>query len=599
MSLAERVRAFPPRARLDRWAPMIVALVAVLVYANATVNGYVLDDRAIVATNPLVTSASGIWQAFAHPYAPAVMGGGQYRPLTVSLFAFDWWVSGGDARWFHLVNVLWHAAASVLVWMLAVELLAPAAALGAALLFAVHPVHVEAVSNVVGRSECMAAVFVLAALLAHRRTRAWAPLLFALALLSKETGAVLLALVVLHDLLLADAPREAFRSRRWLYAGYAAVATSYAAAVLVVFRGIQFVTPAPVFHGATVAERWLTFFRAVPEYARLLLVPASLSADYQPAVLDVVHSVTFGVVSGVLLASAVAAAIFIQRRRAPELSFALAWVPVAIAPVANVLVVTGIMLAERTLYLPSVGVVLAAGWAIERYGARAPRAAGAVVALVLLAFGVRTWTRTEVWHDSRTYALTLLSDHPESYRAHWVMGRVLASTGRTEEAEREYAAARELFARDPVLWRESAELRLVTEDWNGATTMLLRSLALRPRDGGDLLRLADVRYHAGDYAGALAAARQTLKVAPDSVRAAMVILAVAKAQGDTVLADTTFARMTRLHPDSWEMHLGYADVLLVKGDTTAARAQADSAVELSGGAPPAVAMQARARGTTR
>ena len=72
-----------------------------------------------------------------------------------------------------------------------------------------------------------------------------------------------------------------------------------------------------------------------------------------------------------------------------------------------------------------------------------------------------------------------------------------------------------------MLWRESAELRLVTEDWNGATTMLLRALALRPGDAGDLLRLAEVRYRAGDYAGALAAARQTLKVAPDSVRAAM------------------------------------------------------------------------------
>jgi len=74
---------------------------------------------------------------------------------------------------------------------------------------------------------------------------------------------------------------------------------------------------------------------------------------------------------------------------------------------------------------------------------------------------------------------------------------------------------------------------------------------------------------------------------------------VARAEGDTTLADTTFARMTKLHPESWEMHLGYADVLLVKGDTTAARTEADRAVELSGGAPPALAVRARARGMTR
>jgi len=440
---------------------------------------------------------------------------------------------------------------------------------------------------------------VIAALLAHRRVSAWAPLFFALGLLSKETGAMLLALVLLNDLLVDGDPRAALARRRWLYAGYAAVVAAYAAVIVTVFRGIQFVTPAPVFQGATFAERLFTFFRAVPEYARLLFAPARLSADYQPAVLDLVHSVTFGVVSGVLLAAGVAAAIFIQRRRAPELAFALAWIPVTIAPVSNVLIVTGIMLAERTLYLPSVGAVLAVGWVIERYGVRAPRATGAVVAAVLVAFGVRTWTRTEVWHDSRVYAFTLLNDHPESYRAHWVMGRVLASSGKTGEAEVEYAAARDLFARDPVLWRESAELKLVSEDWNGATSMLLRALALRPRDAGDLIRLADVRYRAGDYAGALASARQALKVEPDSVGAALVIGAVARAEGDTTLADTTFARMTKLHPESWEMHLGYADVLLVKGDTTAARTEADRAVELSGGAPPALAVRARARGMTR
>jgi tetratricopeptide (TPR) repeat protein len=137
---------------------------------------------------------------------------------------------------------------------------------------------------------------------------------------------------------------------------------------------------------------------------------------------------------------------------------------------------------------------------------------------------------------------------------------------------------------------------LEVQDWDGATRLLLGSLAIRPNNAGDRMRMADVRFRAGDFQGAIAAARSALAVAPDSVRAAIIIAVAGRALGDTALVDSTYARMTALHPDSWEMHVGYADVLLVKGDTTAAREHADRAVELSAGAPPALAVRARAKG---
>jgi Tfp pilus assembly protein PilF len=587
---------FPSRERLRRWAPVVVALVAALVYANAIENGYVLDDRGVLLKNPLVHSLSGIWLAFAHPYWPEAIGGGQYRPLAIASFSLDWYLFGGDPRWLHAINVLWHAAAAVMVWFLAAELLAPGAALGAALLFAVHPVHVEAVANVVGRSECMAATFVIAALLAHRRARWMAPVFFALALASKESAAVFLGVAVLHDLLLAGPPREALRRRRALYAAYGVVALAYGATLYALFRDANILAPATIFTGASTVDRLLTVATVIPEYLRLLLVPAELSADYLPAVINLQTTVTWEVVWGVLLAAALGAAIFRSWRRAPELAFALTWVPVTLAPVSNVLFVTGVVLAERTLYLPSAGAALAVGWALERYGARVPRASIAFLMVVLVAFAARSWTRTEVWHDSRTLQLTLLRDHPESYRAHWAMARAFEKMGKHAEAAQEYTTARTLFARDAELWRESAEQRLEVQDWDGATRLLLGSLAIRPNNAGDRMRMADVRFRAGDFKGAIAAARSALAVAPDSVRAAIIVAVAGRALGDTALVDSTYARMTALHPDSWEMHVGYADVLLVKGDTTAAREHADRAVELSAGAPPALAVRARAKG---
>ena len=153
-------------------------------------------------------------------------------------------LSGGDPRWFHVVNVLWHVAASVLVWLLAAELLAPAAALGAALLFAVapgarrggrqrrRPLGVHG-----GRVRARGAARAPAAQLRGRRSASpsrCSP--------RRRRG--------------PPRPRRAARSppgrraargapeRRWLYAGYGAVAVAYAAAVAGrVFRGMPLVDP--------------------------------------------------------------------------------------------------------------------------------------------------------------------------------------------------------------------------------------------------------------------------------------------------------------------------------------------------------------------
>ena len=182
---APRVVDLTGRVRAKRIALGVCATVAALVFVNAIGNGFVLDDRGVIVGNPLVTSPASVWRAFGLPYWPVDVGGGQYRPLGILSFALDWLVSGGDTRWFHAVNVLWHVAATTLVFIVAAELLAPMAAAFAAIVFAVHPVHVEAIANVVGRLEPMATVFVLLALLAHRRANYLAPGWFALALLSK------------------------------------------------------------------------------------------------------------------------------------------------------------------------------------------------------------------------------------------------------------------------------------------------------------------------------------------------------------------------------------------------------------------------------
>ena len=561
---------FAERDRFRLWAAAAIVVVAALAYANAVANGFVVDDIGVIARNPLVHSLSGVWRAFVHPYWPEDMGGGQYRPLAVASFALDWAISGGDPRWFHLVNVLWHVATCLVLWLLLSRLLSPMGALLGALVFAVHPVHVEAVANTVGRLELMAAFFVLGALILHRDRSRWAPLAFTLGLLSKENAVVFLGVAAAHDLLLAGDPRQAFRDRRWLYAVYGAVAAAYAVVLAALFHGQEFVVPAATWYGASTGQRLLTVATIIPHYARLLFVPFSLSADYTPRVIELARGWSPLALLGVAIVALAVVAVARSWRRAPVLAFAIVFFAVTISPVSNVLFPSGVVLAERTLYLPSVTLALLAGLAAERLAARDARVVLPAAAVVLTAFAVRTWTRTPVWRSNRALFVTLVQQHPESYRAHQALGRVLAGMGRWPDAAREYRIARSLFDRDGYLYRESAEAALQLGDAPRASALLDSAVALLPGYGVAWLRRADTRYRLGDYAGARVSARRAWALLPDSARAILVVALSAQRQGALAAADSAYREGLAHHPESWELHAGYADLLAARGDTAAA-----------------------------
>ena len=173
--------------------------VAVALYLPTVRYGFVQDDRAIIASNPAAHSVGAALRAFDDPYWPRETGAGLYRPLTILSYAVDWTVSGGRPGWLHVMNALWHGLATVLLVLLLARWLAPLGASVAGLVFAWHPVHVEAVASLVGRAELLVAVGILGAVLAARRGQwAVAVLCAALAMFSKEHG-VIVGVVILLD----------------------------------------------------------------------------------------------------------------------------------------------------------------------------------------------------------------------------------------------------------------------------------------------------------------------------------------------------------------------------------------------------------------
>jgi len=401
--------------RLGEWMStrrvvLAVGASAVVVYLGTLWNGLALDDLLIVARNPVVHSLSGLWRAFTQAY----LGGQMYRPLAIASYVADWpWHS---FAWYHAVNVLWHAAASVLTAVLARRWVGERGALAAGLLFAVHPVHVEAVANIVGRDELMAACFAVLAVYAAlvRGSVGWSAAALSLGLLCKENAAVVPGLIVWGWILGIGSARPPRRRITQFVGSWVVIAVLYGVVRWAVLRGNEDHALAPVFVGQSGLTVRLTALAALADVTRLLVFPLKLRIDYSPDERTAVTSwgdgrVALGALCVVLLVTLIVAA---WRRGRRVEAFGLGWIAIALSPVANLLFPTGILVAERTLYLPSAGLVLAAGSWFARWSA--PRA-WLVAGTVLVAAGVRTATRVPVWRTDHTAILSVLEDSPRSY----------------------------------------------------------------------------------------------------------------------------------------------------------------------------------------
>jgi tetratricopeptide (TPR) repeat protein len=440
-----------------RRAAAVAAFVAVLVYLTALGNGFVLDDEMIVQRNPAAHSVGAALSAFDQPYWPPQHGAGLYRPLVILSFAADWQLSGGSTLWLHAVNVAWHVAATALLVPILAVYVGPAGALAGGVVFAVHPVHVEAVANLVGRSELMAAAFLFAAVLlarAARRRRAagrWTlPLegavmgAVALALLSKEHAAVAIALLALDDLATRERVGPALPWRT--YAATAVLTAVWFVVRRAVEENVSFGATAPTFFGLGTLGRLSTMMPVVFVLVRLLVWPFDLSPDYHPRVVERLEHITpLGAAGAVLLVS-LAVLAFALWRRNRNVSVGLLIIGIAWLPTANLLFPSGVVIAERTLYLASAGVALiAAEGAVWVAGRGGVRRAVLAVALVAAFFGARTATANGTWHGNRDLVLRALIAHPESYRVHEAAGRVLVKLGDMPRALAEYGISVELY----------------------------------------------------------------------------------------------------------------------------------------------------------
>ncbi|HUQ48843.1 MAG TPA: tetratricopeptide repeat protein [Gemmatimonadaceae bacterium] len=484
-----------------KYPALVIAIVAVIASISGLMNGFAFDDVHVIIKNPRLHTFAQPLGLFTETYWRAEMGSMLYRPMTMVVFAIQWVIGNGSPLPFHLTSILLYAVLSAAVYRLAELIMPLRAAFAAAAVFAVHPVHVEAVANVVGQAELWVALILVglvALYIPRRRKGTLGPLEIALVAFGylaacsfKEHAIVLPALLLAAEFSVIGDSRskgDRFRSLMPLLVSMAIAGATFVFARYTVLHGVAIDSTAPILKGQAFSTRFFTMLGVVTEWVRLMVWPMSLSADYSYPRIRTHDSFDMSMLPALAVLVGTAFIAWHFRKRFPVILFGVAWIGIALLIPSNLFVVTGFVLAERTLMLASVGFALCAGVvaseamvAAAASGERGRQLATVVIAVLLVAFGVRSVTRSPVWHDNDTLFLQTVQDVPSSHRAHWMRAVDLAEKNRTGEALEEMDMAVVLGdQRDPLLLAYAGDLFAVNGRCPRAITLYRRALALAP-----------------------------------------------------------------------------------------------------------------------
>lgn len=485
-----------------RWSVILVLMVALAASVTGLGNLFAYDDIPIIVENPMVTQLHGLGEYLTDSYWGPSRGNSLYRPLTVIAFALEWAVGGGSAFPFHLANVLLYAATSVGVLLLFRLVVPKGVALIAGVAFAAHPVHVEAVANVVGQSEMLTAIPMLLAVIAYVRDRQSGALrprtvlviagCFIWGLLHKEHGIVLPALLVVTELSFRGrgfAPLDGGARVPWMLARTLVLLTvGYVIVRLTILGGFAGDAPHPALDGISTDRRLWVMLALVPQFVRLFLWPAQLHPDYSPQEIPFLDAPAIGHIPGALILLAILALFVWAWRRDRVIAFGLLWTGLTLGPISNILIPTGVLIAERTLFLPSVGVLLVLGRALElawplvaRFHARWVRVAVPVVgAVVLVAATAHSAERQLVWADNPTLFSTMVVESPRNFRAHFALGELFGAAASWKRAELHLRTADSLYPGYDLLELSIARVLHFDDRCPQALEVYDRVLARRP-----------------------------------------------------------------------------------------------------------------------
>ncbi len=601
-----------------RWGAFGLSIVvALLIYIPSWSHELVLwDDDEYITQNPLMTAPDGlrrIWLTLESP---------QYYPLTFSMLRLEHALWGDGPAGYHVVNTVLHAACAGLVWLLVFRLGGGSRVASiAALLFAVHPLHVESVSWVAGRKNVLSGLFFLLAVLMYVRHRRrmdraayWWCIGFGLAAMLSKTATVTLPLVLLlFDLLYSIPPGR--RLERRMRGGTVRMLPLLAAGVALTVVTMRVDSP-DVGEALPLLSRVLVAGAAVWFYAGKLLLPVGLCPLYPRWAVDA-GSVWWWLPLGVL-AGLVAAVIVAARRRRPIGAWSFGLYLLALLPMLGLVHFAYMdysFVADHFVYLSAVGFLTLVAMVLEVLRRRAMLAMDALTALILVVLAVRTVWQQRTWRDTATVlsralecapsfelayvnlardamrrgreeeAITWLERgierKPEFAQAHHLLGNVYARRGETLRAMEEYRRALALAPGQARTLRDVALLHLEQNEAAEAVRLLREAIA---RDGLD----AELQFHvaralkaAGKMEESVAAGRAALRLNPRHASAAYNLANTLFELRRTEEAEAAYAQAIAAQPEMAAAYYNLGVVRRLRGDRRGAAEAWERGVRLA------------------
>jgi protein O-mannosyl-transferase len=470
-------------------AALVLALVVSAAYSNSFRTGFPLDNKALILQDARVHEATraNVDLILDHTYWWPIGESGLYRPVTTLSYLLNYAVLGNGDRplGYHVVNLTLHIVNALLALALILRVTKQwPVAIATAAIWAVHPLSTEAVTNIVGRADLIAALAVLGGLLiyiraieaAGGRRLAWLAALAALTMVgvfAKESAVVIVGIIALYALCVRSGPERSATASRSTPRGKprpssgasgldgargfsrAAIALaipllfywSQRAAVLSAAPAAEFPFVDNPIAGAGFWSGRLTAIAVMARYLLLIVWPMRLSADYSYAQIPLATGRLLDWVAWAIVAAIAAGCILLWRRDRTTFFWA-GFALLTFLPASNLLFPTGTIMAERVMYLPSLGVIALAIIAVERglqpvstwrrtsrlrshgiqasYGEARRSAKGAKAAVlrflalgvVVGSFAVRTWIRNNDWQSDVSLWTATAQASPRSFKAH-------------------------------------------------------------------------------------------------------------------------------------------------------------------------------------
>ena len=581
------VRSTPLSATLEAILVGFLIVLTIVCYGNMLTNSFVYDDQQQILQNPYIKSWKFLPEIFSSTVWSFVGEAGAtnyYRPLMTLSFLVLWTIFGPIPFGFHLFSLILHIAVVLMVFYAGRQLFKNwRVAWLAAILFAVHPVHTEAVDWIASFPDLLMALFFLIAFYAYGRwtTLNWKrwvllTMIFVLALLSKEPALMLVPVIIVfeHVVRANDEPIELYK-KALRYWPFLVIAALYLGLRIALFGKL-----APVLQHGQISwpQAIYSGFALVFKYLKLLIWPSSLSAFH---VFQVTGSIfDFEALAGVIVVIGVLVCFLFTRKRRPLIAFCLFWMVITLLPVLNARWMAANVMTERYLYLPSVAFCWLVAWCgIEIVDSlRTSRVSFAKIAIPALITGMvvvcflgvtETIARNRDWRsDHALYSRTLLTD-PHAYPIRLNFALLYQQDRNPKDAESEYKLALKERPDGVNALNNLGVLYFEQQRFPEAAQMLTQAIAVKPRWADPHFNYGRLLDRQGDHDGALKEFLLATQLAPLSSVAHLFYADSLFSGGNLKEATSEYERSLSLDP-SLDAERGLSEAYIQMGNHDAA-----------------------------